>query len=104
MSKKFNIKEWQKKHLLKEHTLGQLPSEKLMKMKWNPLTESEPLKEYDKRMMGLISNRDKQNFAETVQNYVYEFADDGYDEKDIQKYMSKLLQSYVRKYYKDAIR
>ena len=93
------------KKILKEHAyLGELPSSKLKKMNWNPLTESEPLKEYDKRMMGLISNRDKQNFAETVQNYVYEFADDGYDEKDIQKYMSKLLQSYVRKYYKDAIR
>ena len=93
------------KKILKESAyLGELPSSKLKKMNWNPLTESEPLKEYDKRMMGLISNRDKQNFAETVQNYVYEFADDGYDEKDIQKYMSKLLQSYVRKYYKDAIR
>ena len=93
------------KKILKEHAyLGELPSSKLKKMNWNPLTESEPLKEYDKRMMGLISNRDKQNFAETVQNYVYEFADDGYDEKDIQKYMSKLLQTYVRKYYKDAIR
>ena len=45
MSKKFNIKEWQKKHLLKEHTLGQLPSEKLMKMKWNPVKESEPVNE-----------------------------------------------------------
>ena len=93
------------KKILKESAyLGELPSSKLKKMKWNPLTESEPLKEFDSRMMGLISNRDKQNFAETVQNYVYEFADDGYDEKDIQKYMSKLLQTYVRKYYKDAIR
>ena len=46
MSKKFNIKEWQKKHLLKEHTLGQLPSEKLMKMKWNPVT-NRTLKEQD---------------------------------------------------------
>ena len=93
------------KKILKEHAyLGELPSSKLKKMNWNPLTESEPLKEYDNRMMGLISNRDKQNFAENVKNYVYEFADDGYDEKDIQKYMSKLLQTYVRKYYKDAIR
>jgi hypothetical protein len=39
MSKKFNIKEWQEKHLLKENTLGDLPSDKLIKMKWNPLKE-----------------------------------------------------------------
>ena len=39
MSKKFNIKEWQEKHLLKEHALGDLPSDKLIKMKWNPLNE-----------------------------------------------------------------
>jgi len=39
MSKKFNIKEWQEKHLLKENALGDLPSDKLIKMKWNPLKE-----------------------------------------------------------------
>ena len=34
------------KSLLSEHhALGVLPSSKLMKMKWNPLTESEPLEE-----------------------------------------------------------
>lgn len=42
---KFDIKDWQNKHLnekkdmLNEHyILGELPSSKLMKMKWNPVT------------------------------------------------------------------
>ena len=30
---------------LLEHTLGDLPSDKLMKMKWNPVNESEPVNE-----------------------------------------------------------
>ena len=30
------------KDLLKENILGQMPSEKLMKMKWNPLAEANP--------------------------------------------------------------
>ena len=39
MKKRFNINNWQQKHLLKENTLGELRSDKLMKMKWNPLKE-----------------------------------------------------------------
>ena len=31
-----------KKIIKESHMLGELPSSKLMKMKWNPLTESEP--------------------------------------------------------------
>ena len=34
-----------KKTNLYEHYLGDLPSSKLMKMKWNPLEESEPVNE-----------------------------------------------------------
>ena len=30
------------KKIIKECSLGELPSSKLLKMKWNPLTESEP--------------------------------------------------------------
>ena len=49
MSKKFNIKEWREKHLLKENALGDLPSDKLIKMKWNPLklTEAEGYWDFD---------------------------------------------------------
>ena len=92
------------KKIIKEHALGELPSSKLIKMKWNPLTESEPLEEFNSRMMSLISNTDKRKMADVIQSYVYEFADDGFDERDIQKYMAKLVESYVRTYYKDATR
>ena len=63
MTKKFNIKEWQQKHLLKEHALGTLPSDKLMKMKWNPLTESEPVTE-DKG--GDLADRVISNFRKAL--------------------------------------
>mgnify|MGYP003125663744 CR=1 FL=1 len=33
------------KKIIKEHALGELPSSKLIKMKWNPLTEKEPVNE-----------------------------------------------------------
>ena len=33
------------KNLLSEHVLGELPSEKLMKMKWNPVTNERPITE-----------------------------------------------------------
>ena len=36
------MKRFGTKNILNEHSLGQLPSEKLMKMKWNPLTEAVP--------------------------------------------------------------
>ena len=31
------------KDILKEHSLGKLPSESLLKMKWNPITEAKPV-------------------------------------------------------------
>jgi hypothetical protein len=37
------------KNLL-ESTLGELPSSKLKKMKWNPVTQKEPVKEASPRM------------------------------------------------------
>ena len=36
--------------LLQEMGLGQLPSSRLMKMKWNPVTQSAPLKEQESPM------------------------------------------------------
>ena len=62
MKKRFNIKEWQKKHLLKEHALGQLPSEKLMKMKWNPLKEAQ----WDSRAQNVVYQA-KANFSNALQ-------------------------------------
>ena len=31
--------------MLSEHILGELPSERLKKMRWNPVTQAEPIKE-----------------------------------------------------------
>ena len=31
------------KDIIKEHSLGKLPSESLLKMKWNPITEAKPV-------------------------------------------------------------
>ena len=51
MSKKNILKEnmnrFGTKNMITEHMLGELPSEKLMKMKWNPLTEEEYIEEED---------------------------------------------------------
>ena len=33
------------KKIIKEHSLGELPSSKLMKMKWNPVTDPKPVNE-----------------------------------------------------------
>tara|TARA_R100000541_G_C1866274_1_gene80082 strand:- start:162 stop:500 length:339 start_codon:yes stop_codon:yes gene_type:complete len=31
------------KDIIKEHSLGKLPSDQLLKMKWNPITEAKPV-------------------------------------------------------------
>ena len=93
------------KSLLNENVLGDLPSSKLMKMKWNPVTEKKvPVNELDSRMASLVNNSDKRKLADVIESYVYEFADDGYDEQDIQKYMAEIVKSYVRSNYRKATR
>ena len=64
MNKKFNIKEWQTKHLLKENVLGDLPSDKLMKMKWNPVTEEEvPFPDSGAQSLSQVDPSYKSNIA-----------------------------------------
>ena len=76
--------------LNEHHALGILPSEKLMKMKWNPLTEAEPMNEdggyalaYDNFYRGLgslltvVSKKDKKvakNIAKLQQQIELELA------------------------------
>lgn len=89
--------------------LGELPSSKLPKMKWNPVTDKEQVKEdklneFDRRMVSLVNNSDKKKLADALQGYVFELADDGYDEEDIKKYVLKLTEDYIRSYYKKATR
>ena len=97
------------KDLLNENVLGDLPSSKLMKMKWNPVTDKKQVKEdklneFDRRMISLVNNSDKKKLADALYGYVFELADDGYDEKDIKKYILKLTEDYIRSYYRQATR
>ena len=94
------------KKIIEENAfLGELPSSKLKKMKWNPVTDKkEPVNELNRRMASLVNNSDKRKLADVIESYVYEFADDGFDEQDIQKYMAEIVQSYVRSNYRKASR
>ena len=98
-----------KKIISENMYLGELPSSKLPKMKWNPVTDKEQVKEdklneFDRRMVSLVNNSDKKKLADALQGYVFELADDGYDEEDIKKYVLKLTEDYIRSYYKKATR
>ena len=57
-----NMERFKTKNLdhINEHILGELPSDKLMKMKWNPLTEDSPLNEVidPQIMLGLQLQKD----------------------------------------------
>ena len=59
------------KDLLKENILGQMPSEKLMKMKWNPLAEANPdgtiSPNEDKEMQELLDH-----LEESLEGLLYE--------------------------------
>ena len=54
----------------------------------------------NRRMMGLVNMQDKRNLADAIGGYVHEFVQDGFDERDIQKYMSELVKSYVSSNYR----
>ena len=93
------------KNLLNENVLGELPSSKLKKMKWNPVTDKKaPVNEIDMKMARVIDRQDKLNFADSVEGYVHTFAKNGFSESDIQKYLSELVTSYVRTNYRKASR
>ena len=97
------------KNLLNENVLGDLPSSKLMKMKWNPVTDKkqvkeEKLNELNSKMMRVAEKRDKLNFADACEGYVHTFAKNGFSESDVHKYLSDLVATYVRTNYRKASR
>ena len=59
------------KDLIKENVLGQMPSDKLMKMKWNPVTEANPdgtiSPNEDKEMKELLDH-----ITDTLEGLFYE--------------------------------
>jgi hypothetical protein len=91
MNKKFNIKEWQQKHLLKEHALGELPSDKLIKMKQNPVKEDlARLKEY---------GEDEFNRSADMYKDTHQYSEPGFDADEISfdNFMKNLIGSDVDK-------
>ena len=90
-----------KKTNLYEHYLGDLPSSKLMKMKWNPLKESEPigdieeskklnLNEYDAKMLrrgrGLIDTKAEKDFIKAGSILAADLEEEGWDDQDITEF------------------
>jgi predicted oxidoreductase len=79
---------------LLEHTLGELPSEKLLKMKWNPLKESQPVNEdYDERVI--------QEFIDTVDNLAAQCK--GYKQKKAIAWAQKYSRSAGNKSFQETI-
>jgi len=72
--------------------------------KLTDIVKEEKLNEFDRRMVSLVNNSDKVKLADALQGYVYELADDGYDERDIGKYVLKLVADYIKSYYRQATR
>jgi len=92
------------KNLLGEHILGELPSEKLMKMKWNPVTDEKPINE------GLKSNiMQKWDTTRVIQNdlrqFILEAKDAGGTDllRDIADTL-KLMSNYAMGEYKKSKR
>ena len=93
-----------KKIIKESHMLGELPSSKLMKMKWNPLTESEPdpgdytntdvepIKErlssgMLKRFEGLHNQRHMKAMLNAASLLHQEMEDEGFDSPDIYEFL-----------------
>jgi len=93
------------KDLLKENILGQMPSEKLMKMKWNPLAEANPdgtiSPDEDKEMTELLEDVESR-----MEDLLYEveqetrriggkFRQPGY-KAQVTKLLEKLVDGFAR--------
>ena len=81
-----------KKIIKESHVLGELPSSKLMKMKWNPLTEKEPVNERLssstlKRMEGLHNQRHMKTMLNAASLLHQELEDEGFDSPDIYEFL-----------------
>ena len=80
------------KKIIKEHSLGELPSSKLMKMKWNPLTEKEPVNERLssstlRRMEGLHNTKHMKTMLNAASLLHQEMEDEGFDSPDIYEFL-----------------
>tara|TARA_B100000214_G_C23640248_1_gene478090 strand:+ start:359 stop:622 length:264 start_codon:yes stop_codon:yes gene_type:complete len=58
----------------------------------------------DRRALGLIKNKDKSDLKNIIRSVVFELADDGYDEGDIQDFLGLIVRGEVKMLYKKAVR
>ncbi len=58
----------------------------------------------DRRALGLLKNKDKSDLKNIIRSVVYELADDGYDEGDIQDFLGLIVRGEVKMNYKKAVR
>ncbi len=58
----------------------------------------------DRRALGLLKNRDKSDLKNIIRSVVFELADDGYDEGDIQDFLGLIVRGEVKMNYKKAVR
>ena len=79
-------------------------------LKESNLTAFKPIKEQfqasglDRRALGLLKNKDKSDLKNIIRSVVYELADDGYDEGDIQDFLGIIVRGEVKMNYKKAVR
>jgi len=95
------------KNIIKEHNLGVLPSEKLIKMKWNPLTEAEPTDEpiNESGYIELISmDSDYRNGLDDLvtswETWKNGPATEKHDIRPAQKEFMNAVNSFLKKYIK----
>jgi len=89
------------KNIIKEHNLGELPSEKLIKMKWNPLTDQDPsLNEGPnawKRMDGLHNLKLMKQIETNAATLVKEFSEEGFGEEDVRAWFDRQLIKVIKR-------
>tara|TARA_R100000008_G_C3548747_1_gene149101 strand:+ start:189 stop:446 length:258 start_codon:yes stop_codon:yes gene_type:complete len=79
-------------------------------LKEGNLTAFKPIKEQfqasglDRRALSLLKNKDKSDLKNIIRSVVYELADDGYDEGDIQDFLGLIVRGEVKMNYKKAVR
>ena len=85
------------KKIIKEHSSGELPSSKLMKMKWNPVTDPKPVNERLSRqaldrLEGLHNLRTMKTFLAAGKDLAKELYDEGFENDEILDFFYYKLQ------------
>ena len=89
------------KNIIKEHNLGELPSEKLIKMKWNPLTDQDPsLNEGPnawKRMDELHNLKNMRTIRTMATDIIKDFDEEGFDKEDVRAWFDRELWAVIKR-------